>query len=71
MRVGGIGWQHRDLSCFPIEMLCTYHTTLLVYLSVFDNPVVVVHLSVQSLSVFLIDLIAVLVILSEDQHDLV
>ena len=51
-------------------MPCTYHLTLFVYLSVFDNHDVVVHLSV--LSFFsLIDLIAMLVILSEDQHDLV
>jgi hypothetical protein len=49
--VGGIGWQYRALSCCFVKMLCTHHITLLVYLSVFDNPVVIVHLSVLSLSV--------------------
>ena len=49
--VGGIGWQYRALSCCLVKMLCTHHITLLVYLSVFDNPVVIVHLSVLSLSV--------------------
>ena len=40
-----------ELCLAVVKMLCTYHITLLVYLSVFDNPVVIVHLSVLSLSV--------------------
>ena len=59
---GGIEGEDRALSCLSVHMLCfrhlhecvgafvllsTHHITLLVYLSVFDYPVVIVHLSVS------------------------